>query len=166
MHTCMMPDSFQGIEFRGIGRQIVHLDQSAVVGEPQPNIPIFVIWGVVLNQEHLLGKVGSYDAFQVLDVRFGVEYALEMVEKPRAIQLDGTIDLERVPLPSSRYRGLRTYSRPGAVERRVLPEARFVLEEESPAFAFGFFLIRGYLYLVQRSCSALSAFAKVFVGRW
>lgn len=150
----MMPDPLQGIELGGICRQIVYLDRAAIVGEPQPDIPVFVVGRVVLNQEDFSGKVALDDAFQVCNVGLSIEHCLKMVEEPCTIQLDRAKGLECVPLPGGRYFRLRTYSRPRAVERRVLPEARFVFVKEGGTFPFGFFLILGYLYLVQRSCAA------------
>ena len=68
-----------------------------------------------------------------------------MIKEPSTVQLDRAEYLERISLPRSWDLRLRTYSRPCLMERRVLPEAGFVFEEDSRPFAPGFFLMLGYL---------------------
>lgn len=97
---------------------------------------------------------------------FGIEDVLETVKEACAIQFYGAKNLESVSLAGSRYFWLRTYPRPCAVECGVLPEARFVFVKDGCPFVFGFFLMLGYLYRIQRSCAALSACASIFLGRW
>lgn len=100
---------------------------------------------IVLNQIYFLRKIASQYSFEIPDVCFGIEDVLEVVKESGVIQLDRPKNLERVSLPSSGYLWLRTYSRPCAVERGVLSEACLVFEEDSRPFAFGFFLMLGYL---------------------
>ena len=39
------------------------------------------------------GIIASQDLFEILDVSVGVEYFLEVIEEPRAVEFDGTEDL-------------------------------------------------------------------------
>lgn len=82
--------------------------------------------------------------FQIHKVRCGIEDRLKMVQEASTIQLDRPENLERVSLSCCRYLGLGTYPRPRAIEGGILPEARFVFEEDSRSFALGFFLRLGY----------------------
>jgi len=166
VQTGVMPYSLQGIEFGRIRGKIVNLDVFSVVGKPCPYAPVFVIRGIVLNQIYFLRKITSHDSFEIRTICFGIEDFLKMVEKTCTIQLDRTKNLERVSLPRSWYFHLTTYPRPRAIEGGVLPEARFVLEDDGRSLASCFFLMLGYLYRIQRDCTALSACASVFLGRW
>lgn len=105
---------------------------------------------IVLDQVYFLRKVAAQYSFKILDICFGIEHFLKMIEKPGAVQFDRTENLERVPLARGRDFRLRTYPRPCPIEGRVLPEAGFVLEEDRRPFAPGFFLTLGYLYRIQR----------------
>ena len=53
----MLPKSFGGIELRGIRWQGFDLQPAAVVAEPRPDIRIFVVGSVVLNQNSALAAV-------------------------------------------------------------------------------------------------------------
>jgi hypothetical protein len=46
----MLPETLRGIKFRAVGRELVDFEPMSVGFEPTPNIFIFVIRSVVLNQ--------------------------------------------------------------------------------------------------------------------
>jgi len=56
IHACIMPDSFQDIEFRRVRGQIVDCDVSAMGRKPIPYLPVLVVGSIVLNQIDFLGK--------------------------------------------------------------------------------------------------------------
>ena len=143
LHAGVMPDSLQRIEVGGIRGEIVDLDGGAVVGEPRPDTPVFVVGGVVVDEVNLAGEVAAQNPVQVLDVGLGIEDRLEMVEEPGAVQLDGAEEFEGPPLARGRDFRLRAYPGPGLVEGGVLPEGGFVLEEEGGPFGLDFFLMAG-----------------------
>jgi len=124
-----------------------------------------VIRCIVLNQVYFLREIASQNPLEISDVRFSIEHILKMIEKSGTVQFDCSKSLERVSLSGGRDFRLRTYPCPGAIEGRVLPEAGFVFEEDRCPFAFGFFLMVGYLYRTHRDCTLLSALASVFRGR-
>lgn len=90
------------------------------------------------------GIITSQDLFEIPDVRIGVEYFLEMIQEPRAIQFDRAKDLQGIALAGRRDFRLRADRRPSLVKGGILPEAGFVLEKDGRSFAFGFFLMSGY----------------------
>ena len=73
----------------------------------------------------------------------GIEDGFLAVVEPRAPKFDGAENLHA--LAFSGYGDFRRApdAAPGGVERRVLPEAGFVGEEESPVSRAGFFLSAG-----------------------
>jgi hypothetical protein len=135
----MVPDSLQRGALRRGGREIVDLDISAVSREPGPDIPVFVVGGVVLNAMYSARTVMAKESFQVLDVGLGVEPLVELVEEPGGVQLDGAEDFEGVALAGRGDFRLRPYPGPGLVEGRVLAEGGLVPKEDSRSLAFGFF---------------------------
>ena len=139
----MAPDSLQRVELWRVGREIVHLDVSAVIREPGPDLPVFVVGGVVLNEMYSARNVMAKDSFQVLDVGLGVEHLLELVEEPGGVQLDGAENFEGVALAGRGDFRLRPYPGPGLIEGGVLAEGGLVPKEESRPLGFGFFLTLG-----------------------
>lgn len=115
-----------------------------MVCKPRPHVFVFVVRCIVLNQIDFLREIALQNSFEIHDVCFGIEDLLKVVEKSGTIQFDCTEYFERISLPHSRYFWLRTYPRPCSIEGWVLPEARFVFEEDGRSFAFGFFLMLGY----------------------
>lgn len=139
----MVPDSLQGVELGGVGGQIVDFEVLAVVGEPGPDGPVFVVGGVVLDEVDLAGEVAGQQPFQVREIGVGVEDLLKLVAKPGGVEFDGAEDLEARALAGGRDFRLRTDPAPGLVEGGILPEGGFVFEEEGGPFAARFFLMRG-----------------------
>jgi len=102
-----------------------------------------VVRGIVLDQIDFAGKVTAQRFFQILDVGLGIEDGLKAVKEPRRIEFDGAKDLQGVSLSRGGDLRLRAPARPGPVERGILAEAGFVLEEDGRFFAVGFFLRLG-----------------------
>ncbi len=121
----------------------MHLDVSAVIRESGPDLPAFVVGGVVLNEMYSARNVMAKDSFQVRDVGLGVEHLLELVEEPGGVQLDGAEDFEGVALAGRGDFRLSSYPGPGLIEGRVLAEGGLVPKEDSRSLAFGFFLTSG-----------------------
>ena len=48
----VIPNPLRRVEFRTVGRQLEHFHVTTVLGEPLVGFPLFMIRGVVLNQEH------------------------------------------------------------------------------------------------------------------
>jgi hypothetical protein len=161
----VMPDSLQGIEFRRVGWEVENLDVLAMVGEPSPNIAIFVIGGVVLDEENLLRKIAMHDLFEIGDIDPGIEYFLEAIEEACPVKLDGPEYFERVSLAGGGNLRLDSYGSPGLVERWVLPEAGLVSEKNGRPLLLGFFLRSGNRRRVPRDCKSGSALANCLFGR-
>lgn len=76
----------------------MHLEVSAVIREPGPDLPVFVGGGVVLNEMDSARNVMAKDSFQVLAGGLGIEHLLELGEEPGGVQLDGAEDFTGVAL--------------------------------------------------------------------
>lgn|SRR6185437_6504596 len=139
----MVPDSLQRVELRRGGRAIVHLDVSAVIREPGPDLPVFVVGRVVLHEMYSARNVLAKDSFQVRDGGLGVEHLLEWVANPGGVPLDGAEDFEGVALAGREDFRLRPYPGPGLIEGGVLAEGGLVPKEDSRSLAVGFFSRRG-----------------------
>lgn len=119
------------------------LDVFAVIREPCPDLTVFVIGGVVLDEMDAAGNILAQNSFQIRDVGYGVEHLLELVEEPGGVQLDHAEDFEGVALARRGNFRLSADPGPGLVEGGILAEGRLVPKEESGPFAFGFFLMSG-----------------------
>ena len=80
-----MPDSLQGIEVWGIGRQIEDLDIRPMRTKPIPDGAVFVIRSVVLNQINFSREVTAQNSFEIVNVSLCVEDSLKMIKETRAI---------------------------------------------------------------------------------
>src|SRR5664279_3226512 len=98
---------------------------------------------VVLNQNRSLAAVPPGELLEEAQVCGGIEDGVLTVIEPRTPEFDGAEDLHA--LAFSGYGDFRRApdAAPGGVERRVLPEAGFVCEEERPVSRAGFFLRAG-----------------------
>ena len=81
----VMPDPFQSVVFRRIGREVGDLHIFAVIREPFLDVFVFVVGSIVLDEIDFPGIIASQDLFEILDVSVGVEYFLEVIEEPRAV---------------------------------------------------------------------------------
>ena len=117
----------------------MHLDVSAVIREPGPDLPVFVVGRVVLHEMYSARNVLAKDSFQVRDGGLGVEHLLEWVANPGGVPLDGAEDFEGVALAGREDFRLRPYPGPGLIEGGVLAEGGLVPKEDSRSLAVGFF---------------------------
>ncbi len=111
-----------------------------VVGlEPGPDLGVLVVRGVVLNQDCSLAAVMPSELFEEAEIGSGIEDRVLTIIEARAPEFDGAENL--YALAFSRHGDFRRVSdpAPSGVERRVLPEAGFVREEERPVSRAGFF---------------------------
>jgi hypothetical protein len=60
--------------------------------KPIPNLPVFVIGGVVLDEIDFARKVASNQPLQVDDIGRSIEDLLKMVKEAGRIELDRTKD--------------------------------------------------------------------------
>ena len=111
--------------------------------EPGPDITVFVVRGVVLNQNGPLPAVSPRQLFQETEVASGIEDRILAIIKTRTPQFDGAENLDVLTLAGDGNFWCPPYATPGGVERRVLPEAGFVGEDERPVSCAGFFLSAG-----------------------
>jgi hypothetical protein len=80
-----MPYPFQCIELWRVSWKVEDLYIFAMSRKPCPNILVFVVGCVVLNQIYFLRTIASDYSFEINNVRFGIEDLLEMVKEPCAI---------------------------------------------------------------------------------
>jgi len=143
----VIPNSLGGIEFRPVGWQLEHLHVAAVLGEPLIGFLLFVVRGVVLNQEHTMApsiKRGNQNLIQKGHIGFPLEIVLLVkVDKLRSVHAHRAKDLLRVALAPGRNVRLAGHARPRGMQGRRLAKRRLVLENNYRPFAPGFFLRRG-----------------------
>ena len=81
--------------------------------------------------------------FEEAEIRSGIEDCVLAIIEPRAPKFDGAENLH--VLTFSRHGNFRwaAHPAPGSMERRILPEAGFVGEDQCPVSRLGFFLRAG-----------------------
>ncbi len=121
----------------------MHFQPMPVGLEPCPDFRVFMVGGVVLNQNRSLASVSPSDLFKEADIRNSIEDRVLAVIETRAPKFDGGEDFHALAL--SGYANFRRASdaAPGGVEGRVLPETGFVGEEERPVSRAGFLFRAG-----------------------
>jgi len=143
----VIPNPFGGVEFRPIGRQLEHFHIAAVLGEPLIGFLLFVVRGVVLNQEETMTppiKRGHQNLIQKSHIGFPLEIVLLMeVNELGGVHTDGPKDLLGVALAPGGNVGLAAHPCPGGVQGRRLTKRCLVLKNNYRPFASGFFLRRG-----------------------
>src|SRR5260370_41302209 len=71
----------------------MHFQPMAVGFEPRPDIGVFVVGGVVLNQDRSLATVSPSQLFEETEIRSGIEDGVLAIIEPRAPEFDGTENL-------------------------------------------------------------------------
>ena len=117
----------------------MHFQPVAIGAEPAPDFGVFVVGGVVLNQNGSTTPVMPGQLFQKTQVGHGIEGRVLFVVEARAPQFDRTQDLHALALSRDWNFGRMPHAAPGGVQRRVLAEAGFVGENQSPVQGLGFF---------------------------
>ena len=69
----VLPQTFGWIQFRAVGRQIIDVEPVPVRFEPVPDVLVFVIGGVVLNQERTATTIAPGELLQESSIRGCVE---------------------------------------------------------------------------------------------
>ena len=111
--------------------------------EPCPDFAVLVVGGVVLNQNGPLPAVSPCQLLEESQICGGVENRLLAIIEARAPQFDSAQNLDALALSGDGNFWRIPYAAPGGVERRILPEAGFVREDERPVSRAGFFLRLG-----------------------
>jgi len=111
--------------------------------EPSPDIAVLVVRSIVLNQNGSLAAVSPSQLFEESQIGAGIENRCLAIVEARTPQFDCAKNLHVMPLAGDRHLRRVPYPAPGGVERRVLPEAGFVCEDECPVSQAGFFLSAG-----------------------
>src|SRR5438093_13025285 len=119
--------------------------------EPTPNVFVFVVGGIVLNQHGAAPTIAATELLQESSVSGCVEHGVLRIVKTSALQVNRAKDLHVLTFPGNRDFGRATNPTPCRMECRILPEAGFVGEYQRPVLRARFFLIAGYVYRCQRS---------------
>lgn len=121
----------------------MHFQPVPVGLEPGPDIGMLVVGGIVLNQNCSLAAISPGQLFEKAEVRGGIENCVLAIIEPWAPKFDGAENLHVLAFSRHGNFWWVPYAAPGGVERRILPEARFVGEDEGPVSRPGFFLRAG-----------------------
>ncbi len=145
----VVPNSLGRVEFRAVGRQLEYFHVATVLGEPLVGFALFVIRGVVLNQEHPVPapiKRGHQNLIQKRHIGFPLEIVwLVEVGELRRVQTHRAKYLLRVPFAPGGNARLAGHPRPSGVQGGSLAKRRLVLKDDYGTFVPGFFLRRGYV---------------------
>ena len=139
----VLPQAFGRIELWRVGRQLMHFEPMAVGLEPCPDLAVFVVRGVVLDQNGPLATISPGQLFEEGEVGGRVEDRVLAIVKSCAPEFDGAENLYTLALSGDRDFGWATYATPGSMQRGVLPETRLVGEDQRPVPRLGFFLSSG-----------------------
>ena len=102
----MLPQPFGGIELRGIGRQRFDFQPGAVLVEPRPDVLIFMVGGVILNQNGTLPAITRGDLpLQEIQIGLGIKHLVSLIKKAAALQFNSAQNLHAFPLPGNRHLG-------------------------------------------------------------
>jgi hypothetical protein len=162
-----LPDAFDRVELRRVGRQAEQLDAVAMAREPELAGLVEVVAGAVVDDEkRLAASTPPDDLLEEGEERDAVEDRRELVEEPRSLfERDDAEDMRRLALAERVYAGLAADSGPRLVERPVEPEAGFVAVGNDASALPRFFLIAGSVSRSQVACRARSARARRLRGR-
>ena len=104
--------------------------QPLAVGlEPLPDVSVFVVGSVVLNQNRSLVAVSPGQLFEEAQIGAGIEDRVSAIVEACTPEFDGTENLYAFALPANRDFRRATHAAPGGVQRRILPEAGLVGED-------------------------------------
>lgn len=141
----ILPDAFGGIELGRVGQEFMHREPGLIAPEPGPHGLVLVVGRVVLDENRAAAAVAERQVIEKGQVRVGVEHDVPPVVKRGVVKVHGPEDLDAFAGPSDRHLRGGANATPGGVERRVLPKARLIGEDQRPVLALGFFLRLGYV---------------------
>lgn len=133
----------RGVEFRGVGRQLVNLQPVPVGAKPVPHRLLLMVGRIVLDQDRTVATIPADQPLQKRQVGHRVEYGVLLIVKSRLPQLDSAEDLDTLALPGDRNLGRMSNAAPGGMQGRVLPEAGLIGKDQSAVFLLGFFFRLG-----------------------
>ena len=107
----------------------MHFQPLAVGLEPLPDVSVFVVGSVVLNQDCSLVAVSPGQLFEESKIGTGIEDRVPAIVEACTPEFDGPKNLYALALPGNRHFRRATYAAPGGVQRRILPEAGLVGED-------------------------------------
>lgn len=112
----VLPKPLGGIEFRRVGRQLMHFEPMLVGLEPSPYIGIFVIRGIVLNQDRSLATVPRSQLFEEGKIGGRIKDGVLAILEARAPEFDCAEDLHAPALSGHGNFRRATHAAPGGVE--------------------------------------------------
>lgn len=118
-----------------------------------------------MDENSALSAVTARNLLEEGKVGFGVEHFVAAVEETGAVEFHSAQDLDALALPGDRDLGLVADKAPGRMKGGVLPETRFVGEDQRPVVGSRFFFRFGKVLRCQRSLCAASARANTRRGR-
>src|SRR5258707_15755448 len=101
----------------------MHFQPMAVGFEPRPDIGVFVVGGVVLNQDRSLAAVSPSQLFEEAELRSGIEDCVLAIIEPRAPEFDGTENLHVLSFSGHGYFRWEYHPAPGCLASRDVPDA-------------------------------------------
>src|SRR5580658_7369060 len=121
----------------------MHFQPLPIGLEPTPDLAVFVVRGVVLNQYGALPPVSPGQLFEEAEISRRIEHRILTIVESGAPQFDGAENLHVLTLSGHRNFRWATSPAPGSVKRRIESEAGFVGEDQRPVSRSGFFLRAG-----------------------
>ena len=107
----------------------MHFQPFAVGLEPLPDVSVFVVGSVVLNQDCSLVVVSASQLFEEAKIGAGIEDRVLTIVEACTPEFDGPKNLYALALPGYRHFRWATHATPGCVQRRILPKAGLVGED-------------------------------------
>jgi hypothetical protein len=117
----------------------MHFQPMPVGLEPTPNIGIFMIGGVVLDQDGSLATVAPSELFEKGQIGSRVKDSLAPVVEPRAPEFNGTKNLHAFALSGNGNFRRAPHAAPGGMQRGILAEAGSIGKQQRPVSRLGFF---------------------------
>jgi hypothetical protein len=140
----VLPEALGGIKLWRVGRQRHPLQPVSIITKPGPDHVIFVIRGVVLNQNGALSSVvGGHLFLKERQVCLCIEHLIASIQEAAMMEFDRAENFDALALSRNGHIGRMTHPAPCRVQRRILSKTRFVGKNQCPLFALGFFFKRG-----------------------
>ena len=111
--------------------------------EPAPNARVFVIRGIVLNEDRSLTPVSPRQLLHEAHICRSVENNFLGIVELGAPEFDGAENFHTLALAGYQYSGWTPDAAPRGMQCRVLAEAGFVSKDQRRTLRPGFFLILG-----------------------
>ena len=86
--ACVLPEPFGGVQFWRVRGQLMHLQPIPVGGKPGPDIGVFMVGGVVLNQDGALTTVAAGQLFEESEIGGRIEDGVLTVVEARVPEFE------------------------------------------------------------------------------